>query len=260
MVADESQSIEQLPLLTEAERHKVLYEWNDTRTAFPDTQCIHQLFEEQVEKTPAAIAVRFEEASLSYEELNRRANQLAHYLRELGIRPDDRVALCVERGFEMIIALLAILKAGGAYVPLDPAYPPERLRFMLQDSDPVALITQSNLTHLFPDRNQDLPLVDLQAPSPAWQQYPQHNPDPQAIGLKPQHLAYVIYTSGSSGNPKGVLVEHRNLSNLIHWHWNCFTIKAGLRTSSLAGFGFDAAASEIWPCLLLDAPLVLLRV
>ena len=94
-------------------------------------------------KTPAAIAVRFEEASLSYEELNRRANQLAHYLRELGIRPDDRVALCVERGFEMIIALLAILKAGGAYVPLDPAYPPERLRFMLQDSDPVALITQS---------------------------------------------------------------------------------------------------------------------
>ena len=124
-------------MLPAAERHRVLYEWNDTRTEFPADKCMHELFEEQVGRTPDAVAVVFEDEQLSYAELNRRANQLAHYLRELGVGPDGRVAICVERGLEMIMALLAVLKAGGAYVPLDPAYPAERLRFMLEDVRPA---------------------------------------------------------------------------------------------------------------------------
>src|SRR6202012_5893266 len=137
MVADDAVTIDRLPLLPAAEREQLLYEWNDTAVEYPSDKCIHELFEQQVEKTPDATAVVFEDATLSYSELNRRANQLAHYLRELGVKPDDRVAICVERGFEMIVGLLGVLKAGGAYVPLDPAHPMERLRFMLEDSGPV---------------------------------------------------------------------------------------------------------------------------
>ena len=131
--------VEQLEVLPEAERRQVLYEWNETEAEYPRDRCVHELFEEQVEKTPEAVAVVFEEESVSYGELNRRANRLAHYLRSLGVRPDDRVAICLERGIEMIVALLGVLKAGGAYVPLDPGYPEERLRFMLEDSAPAAL-------------------------------------------------------------------------------------------------------------------------
>ena len=146
---DEASSPERLPLLSEEERRRVLYEWNETGVEYPDNKCIHELFEEQVKKTPKAEAVVFEDASLSYEELNRRANRLAHYLRELGVKPDERVAICVERGLEMVVGLLGILKAGGAYVPLDPEYPVERLRYMLEDSGPVALLTQGRLEGLF---------------------------------------------------------------------------------------------------------------
>ena len=143
-----STAVRALEVLPASERHRVLYQWNDTRTEYPSDKCVHQLFEEQVEKSPDATAVVFEDGQLTYAELNTRANQLAHYLIELGIRPDDRVAICVERGFEMIVALLAVLKAGGAYVPLDPAYPIDRLRFMIEDSEPVALLTQSHLAEV----------------------------------------------------------------------------------------------------------------
>jgi non-ribosomal peptide synthetase component F len=117
--------------LSEGEREQVLYGWNETKAEFPSEKCVHELFEEQVRRSPQATAIVFEKEELSYGELNARANRLAHYLRELGVRPDERVAICVERGFEMIVGLLAILKAGGAYVPLDPAYPEERLQYML---------------------------------------------------------------------------------------------------------------------------------
>ena len=156
----------------------------------------------------------FEDTSLSYAELNRKANQLAHHLRQLGVRADDRVAICVERSLEMMVGLLAILKAGGAYVPLDPAYPAERLRFMLEDSQPVALLTQKHLISEFSALNAALPVVDL-ADAALWQHTPEHNPDPNSIGLTPNHLAYVIYTSGSTGQPKGVMVEHRNITNFF---------------------------------------------
>ena len=130
-----------------------------TAREYPDDRCVHELFEAQAANVPDAIAVVFDDDQLSYGELNRRANQLAHHLRELGVRPDSRVAICVERSFEMIVGLLAILKAGGAYVPLDPDYPIERLRFMLEDASPVALLTQRPLMELFSDRPATLPVL-----------------------------------------------------------------------------------------------------
>ena len=145
IVADPDQSIATLPILTEAERHQILVEWNDTAADYPKDKCIHQLFEEQVERTPDAIALEFEDKQITYRELNRRANQLAHYLISLGIGPEKLVGICVERSIEMVVGLLGILKAGGAYVPLDPAYPKERLRFMLEDSQVSVLLTQENL-------------------------------------------------------------------------------------------------------------------
>ena len=217
MVADDTQSVDRLPLLGESERRCLLEEWNDTRTDYPADKCVHELFEEQVEKSPEATAVVYEDESLSYAELNRKANQLAHYLRELGVKPDDRVALCVERSLEMIVGLLAVLKAGGAYVPLDPAYPAERLRFMLEDSGPVALLTQSRLRHLFAELSQEMPVLDLDEHASPWREHSGANPHPDTVGLAPQHLAYVIYTSGSTGQPKGVMVQHRQSSARSVW-------------------------------------------
>ena len=217
MVADDTRKADHLPMLSAAERQQVLYEWNDTHTQYASDRCVHELFALQVEKTPQAIAVVFEQEELSYAELNRRANQLAHYLRQLGVRPDSRVAICVERSLEMVVALLAVLKAGGAYVPLDPAYPVDRLRFMIQDSEPVVLLTQQHLKEVFSEWEETLPIVDLGEQPAPWEQQPESNPAPASLGLKPTHLAYVIYTSGSTGTPKGVMVEHRSLVNLLTW-------------------------------------------
>ena len=195
-------SVSGLEVLPEEERRKLLYDWNDTATEFPADRCIHELFEQQVAATPEATAVVYEDASLSYQELNQRANRVAHALRERGVKPDDRVALCLERGLEMVIGLLGVLKAGGAYVPLDPAYPAERLRYMLEDSAPVALLTQSHLEALLTGFSPALPVLDLTEEA-RWAQQPDSNP--QRAGLTPEHLAYVIYTSGSTGMPKGVI-------------------------------------------------------
>lgn len=213
MVADDAQFVDRIPILPSTERHQLLYAWNDTKADYPGDKCVHQLFEEQVAKTPNAVAVDFEEQELTYAELNRKANQLAHYLRELGVRPDDRVALCAERGFEMIVALMAVLKAGGAYIPLDPAYPQDRLHFMLQDSEPVALLTQRHLARLFADSGTKPPMICLDEEAAAWQGQSTVNLSPASIGLTPQHLVYVIYTSGSAGSPKGVMVQHQNLAS-----------------------------------------------
>src|SRR5262249_38792339 len=150
----------------------------DTKVEYPAQACIHELFEAQVRKSPEAVAVVYEEKELTYAELNSRANQLAHYLRDLGVRPDDRVAIFVERSLEMIVGLLGILKAGGAYVPLDSEYPFERLAYMLKDSAPVALLTQSTLRELVHNVQSTLPVLDLTQPSPAWVNYPTTNPDP----------------------------------------------------------------------------------
>jgi len=251
-----SLAVRKLEVLPASEQHQLLYEWNDTRTEFPSQRCIHQLFEEQVRTCPDATAVVYEEASLTYAELNRHANRLAHYLRGLGVKPDARVAICVERGLEMVVALLAVLKAGGAYVPLDPAYPGERLRFMLEDCAPVALLTQKHLQPLFAEPPDAVRLVDVSADTTAWSHQLDSNPDCASVGLTPQHLAYVIYTSGSTGTPKGVMVEHRNVTRLFVATDAWFHFSRSDIWTLFHSYAFDFSVWEIWGALLYGGRLI----
>jgi natural product biosynthesis luciferase-like monooxygenase protein/amino acid adenylation domain-containing protein len=244
MADDPTMSIDRLPMLPADERQQVLYGWNEMVMDYPRERCVHQLFEEQVARTPEATALIFEDRQLSYAELNRQANRLAHYLRELGVKPDDRVALCLERGFEMMVGLLAVLKAGGAYVPLDPAYPAERLRFMLDDSAPVALLTQTHLRSLMPD-GFGFRVLLLENQSPAWNGYSDINPDPAAVALTSDHLAYVMYTSGSTGKPKGVMVGHRSVVNFL----GSMSVEPGMThldsILAVTSLSFDIAGLEL---------------
>jgi amino acid adenylation domain-containing protein len=257
MVADESQAVDRLPLLSATERHQVIKQWNETAVDYPREKLVHELFEEQVERTPDAVAVVFEDRQLTYAELNKKANRLAHYLQTLGVGPEARVGICLERSLEMVIGLLGILKAGGTYVPLDPAYPAERLQYMLEDTAPVAMLTQGHLRELLTGLKEALPVVDLTEVEPVWKAKSGMNPRRSEVGLRAEHLAYMIYTSGSTGAPKGVAIEHRSLMNLIHWHCEAFELRGGERSSSLAGFGFDASTWEIWPVLCAGAILQL---
>ena len=259
MTRTPEKSISVLPLLTEGEAHQLLHEWNNTQTAFPIDKCIHQLFEEQVKRTPDATAVMLGNSSLTYRELNCRANQLAHRLRTLGVKPDARVAICVERSFEMVAGLMAILKAGGAYVPLDPAYPLERLRYMLADAQPIALLTHGQLNGLVDGRADTFPVIDLMKPDASWNSQPETNPDAEEIGIKPHHLAYVIYTSGSTGQPKGVMVEHRGLCNMVQAQIKSFAIEPDSRVLQFASLSFDASISEIGITLCQGAALYLVQ-
>ncbi|HEV2399892.1 MAG TPA: amino acid adenylation domain-containing protein, partial [Candidatus Sulfotelmatobacter sp.] len=255
MVVDASQKVDSLSLLSDIERHQVLYKWNATAKEYPAEKCVHELFEEQVERTPEAIAVVFGDASLSYAELNRRANLLAHYLRGLGVKSDTRVALCVDRGFEMIVGLLAVLKAGGAYMPLDPGYPAERLRFMLEDSEPQVVLTQEHLRDQFDGINAKVPIVDLMM-AEAWNNHPESNPGTAPIGLTSRNLACMIYTSGSTGTPKGVMVEHRSIVNLMHAERNIYSMQPEDRVYQGASLSFDTSVEEIWLTLCAGATVV----
>ncbi|MFC3396063.1 amino acid adenylation domain-containing protein [Brenneria rubrifaciens] len=255
MATNVTRPLASLPMLPDAERRQLLVDFNATDADFPQHALIHQLFENQVERTPDAIAALFEERSLTYDELNRRANRLAHHLISLGVRPDDRIAICVERGLEMIVGLLGILKAGAAYVPLDPAYPAERLAYMLDDAAPVALLTQAPLLDAL---NSNLPAVLLDEPrSTLFGDLPDNNPDGRRLGLTPRHLAYVIYTSGSTGRPKGVMIEHHSLCNLAYAQIDAFRITANSRLLQFASFSFDACLSEVTTALCQGACLVL---
>src|SRR4028118_1518807 len=209
-VANPQQPISRLPLLTEIEQHQLLVEWNNTTKEYPRDKCIHELFQQQVTKTPDAVAVEFDGEQLTYQELNQRANQLAHHLITLGVSPEVLVGLCVERSPLMLIGLLAILKAGGAYVPLDPAYPAERLAYMLSDSQAQVLLTQQQLVNSLP--KTPAKVIGLDSDWKFIATHSQNNPQTQ---VKPHNLAYVIYTSGSTGAPKGVMIEHRSLVNFI---------------------------------------------
>ncbi|HEX8395547.1 MAG TPA: amino acid adenylation domain-containing protein, partial [Longimicrobium sp.] len=214
MAAGATRRVDRLPLLSAEERRRVVEEWNRTDAPYPAGSFIHERFEAQAGRTPDAVAVVFEDRRLTYGELNRRANRLAHHLRDLGVGPDVRVAICAERGPEMVVAVLGVLKAGGAYLPLDPGYPRERLLDMVQDSAPVAM-----LTHGVPAGRLaalHLPLVALGEDEASWAGQPDTNPERGA--LAPDHLTYVIYTSGSTGRPKGVEMTHRGASNLLHWY------------------------------------------
>jgi amino acid adenylation domain-containing protein len=252
IVANPQQRVSELSLLTEAERYQLLVEWNDTQAEFPQDKCIHELFEEQVEKTPDAVAVVFEDQQLTYKELNGRANQLAHYLKMLDVGPDVLVGICVERSPEMIVGLLGILKAGGAYVPLDANYPQERLAFMLEDTQVLVLLTQQKLVETLPEYQTQLVCLDSD-----WKVISQQSNNNLCSIVKLENLAYVIYTSGSTGTPKGVLIPHRGLSNLVFWHQCTFEITPLDRATQIVSTAFDASVWEIWPYLVSGASLFL---
>ena len=253
MVAKEWEIVDRLDLLSRKEREQVLYQWNDTGVEYPSSKRIHELFADQTEKTPQAVAVEYEGRQLTYAKLNRQANQLAHYLQILGVRPEARVAICVERGLEMIIGLLAILKAGGAYVPLDPAYPQERLQYMLEDSEPVALLTQAQCRERLGPLPAGLPTLDLTDAS-AWSSLPQVNPEAASLGHA-GHLAYVIYTSGSTGKPKGVMVSHQNLVNATFARKLAYGALG--RFLLLSSISFDSSVAGIFGSLLQGDTLII---
>ncbi|RAP57228.1 non-ribosomal peptide synthetase [Oleiagrimonas sp. MCCC 1A03011] len=248
LVADDQRSVSRLPLLSGAVRRQVLETWNATEASYPKDRCIHEWFEEQAQRVPSATAVACGQASLSYAELNRVANRVARRLRALGVKPDARVAICVERGIDMAVGVLGVLKAGGAYVPLDPAYPEERLRYIVADSEPVLFLTRG----AHPDVAGGVPVVDLDDLPDA----DESNLSVDEIGLAPTHLAYVIYTSGSTGKPKGVMIAHRNAGSLAATQIARFEPGPGSRVLQFASFSFDACVFEMLLAFCSGATLV----
>ena len=259
MVHSENEPMDRLPLLGKKERHQVLYAWNQTEAAYPAGKCIHELFEEQAERTPSAVALVYEDREVTYGDLNRQTNRLAHYLRRLGVKADTRVAICVERGLEMVVGLLGILKAGGAYVPLDPDYPAERLRYMVEHSRSVVLLLQRDLDGRLGEISDALPKLDLAALIQSSSDEAETNPDRASVELTPQNLAYVIYTSGSTGVPKGVLNEHGGVVNRLLWMQQAYGLQTHDAVLQKTPFSFDVSVWEFfWP-LLAGARLVMAR-
>jgi natural product biosynthesis luciferase-like monooxygenase protein/amino acid adenylation domain-containing protein len=256
IAAHSEATLSELPMLTEGELHQLLVRWNDTRADFPKGKCVHQLVEEQAERSPDALAVCDESTRLSYGELNSRATLLAAELRNFGVRPDVCVGVCLERSAQLVVALLAVWKAGGAYVPIDPAYPKERLKFMLEDAKMPVLITRQTINATLKLENANLGLVFVDVPNHATR--PTHHEErasPRIANPAPTDLAYVIYTSGSTGLPKGVEIEHARLLNLIAWHQRTYTVTPADRASQVANPAFDACVWELWPYLTAGASI-----
>jgi len=230
-------------MLTEVEQQQLLFEWNNTQADYPLDKCIHQLFEEQVERTPDNIAVVFEDQQLNYRELNARANQLAHYLQNLGVGPDVLVGICVERSLEMMVGLLGILKAGGGYLPIDPEYPTERLLYILQDAQVRVLLTQKHLIAGLPKHQSELVCLDTD-----WSFTTQAQESNPGCEVQPENLAYAIYTSGSTGEPKGVMIQHSSVVNLAHGlHQAIYAHHqiSPLRVSINGSLAFDTSVKQI---------------
>src|SRR5712692_7255983 len=236
--ADPDRTIGSLDILSPAERRTILHGWNDTARAVPSAT-LPELFAAQVARTPDAVAVVFEDQSLTYGELDARSSQLAHHLRDLGVGPETVVALCVERSPAMLIGLLGILKAGGTYLPLDPGYPHERLAFMLEDAGAPVLLTHSALLDRLPAHGAHT--VRLDADWPAIAQQPTSAP---ASFLQPHHPAYVVYTSGSTGTPKGVVVDHASFANKLLTLREHFKVGPDFRTALYLSCAFDASIKQ----------------
>jgi amino acid adenylation domain-containing protein len=243
-----------LPLLDAQERHRILIDWNDTARPYPQDLCLHQLFEQQAARTPDALAIEYEGATLSYGELNRRANQLARLLRRKGVGPDVLVGVFAERSFEMVLALLAILKAGGAYVPLDPSYPAARLAHMLEDARTPLVVAQPHLAKQLPSQAKEVHLLD-----PSWAAYADEAAEDLDALCTSQNLAYTIFTSGSTGRSKGAMNEHRAICNRLLWMQEQYSLEADDRVLQKTQFSFDVSVWEFfWP-LLAGARLVIAR-
>lgn len=238
---DQETSVSRLPIMSETERQQLLVEWNDTRIEYPPVQCVHQLFEAQVERTPNAAAVTYDNQSLTYIELNQRSNQLRHYLAARGVQAGSLVAIYMERSIDMLIAVLAILKSGAAYVPLDPIYPHDRLAFMLSDSSPAVLLTKQRMLAQLPASGTNVLCIDSAGEEIA----KQATENIQSTATR-ENLAYVIYTSGSTGKPKGVCLPHRALTNLIFWQLNNSQLPQGSRTVQFTSLSFDVSFQEVF--------------
>src|SRR5260370_12688580 len=242
-------AVQSLQVLPAAERHQLLYEWNATEVAYPKDKCIPELFEEQVAKSPEAIAVVFEEASLSYAELNRRANQLGYHLEPLGVRPDVRVAIILERSIELVVAELAILKCGAGYVPIDPTFPGERKVFMVEDSEASIVLSVEKM---------DLPeMIAVTRINLDKNRATEGTGDSPDLYVKSDAVAYIMYTSGSSGQPKGVLVPHQAIIRLVRNNGYA-QFEANDRVAFAANPAFDASTLEVWAPLLNGGRIVLI--
>ncbi|NES02959.1 MAG: amino acid adenylation domain-containing protein [Okeania sp. SIO2F4] len=240
-----------LPLLTEAEKHQILVEWNNTQQNYPQNKCIHQLFEQQVENTPDKLAVNFEAESLTYRELNQKACKLANYLQYLEIKPNTLIGICLERSLEMVIGIIGILKAGGAYVPLDPSYPQERLNYMLSDSGVKIVLSQNKIVEKLSEYDGKIICLDAD-----WENIKLQSDRNIANVCNLKNIAYVIYTSGSTGKPKGVLVTHRNLLHSTQARINYYQepLSSYLLLSS---FAFDSSVAGIFWTLCVGGTLIL---
>ena len=251
-VADPDAPLSALPLLTPAERHQLVVAWNATDADYPREACLHELFEAQVRRRPDAVAVLAGDATLTYAELDRRANRLAHALRRLGVAPEARVGICLERAVELVVAILGVLKAGGAYVPLDPGYPRERLAFMLEDAKVAVLLTQARLRAAVPAGTT--PCVCLDADAGALAREPDHAP---ASDVTAEHLAYVIYTSGSTGRPKGIALRHTGVVNNLVDLNRSFAIGPADRVLAISSPSFDMCVYEVLGTLEAGGAIVL---
>lgn len=244
-----------LPILSEGERRRVIHAFNATQAMYPQHKLVHELFEEQVERTPSSTAIIHEDQALTYAELNYKANQVAWYLTARGARPDEIVAICAARSVDMVVGLLGILKAGAAYMPLDPSYPMERLQYMLADTNPRIVLTQEKLKPTIPAVRAEV--IALDAPD-AFSDCCAQNLSAKHIRVRPENPVYVIYTSGSTGRPKGTGMPHRSMVNLIEWHRRTFPSTERKRVLQFAGLSFDVAFQEIFSTLCLGGSLVLL--
>jgi amino acid adenylation domain-containing protein/non-ribosomal peptide synthase protein (TIGR01720 family) len=251
IAADPDQRLSELPLLTRSQLQQLVRDWNDTKTDYPRDKCLHQLFEAQADRTPDAVAVSFRGEQLTYDALNRRANQLGNYLQGLSVGPETVIAIYTERSLEMIVGLLGILKAGGAYLPLDPHEPAERLIYMLQEARTSLLLTQQGLSQSIPSSGLSTVYLDAD-----WERIARCSERPPIVEVTSQNLAYVIYTSGSTGRPKGVMVESQAVCNHLLWMQRAFPLTGADRTLLKYPFNFDASICEIFSPLLAGARLI----
>ncbi|MEW6738051.1 MAG: amino acid adenylation domain-containing protein, partial [Acidobacteriota bacterium] len=253
IVAEPNRRLSDLSILSATEQQQLLVEFNDTNASYRSDICIHQLFEEQVERTPYAVAVVYKQEELTYLELNCRANQLAHYLRSIGVGAEVLVGICVEHSMEMVIALLGILKAGGAYLPLDPTYPKQRLAYILTDAGIPVLITQQHLQSILPEHRALTVTIDAQ-----WEQISRYNQENPLTDLTAENLAYVIYTSGSTNQPKGVLALHKGAINRFNWMWKTYPFDVADFCCQKTTLNFVDSVWEIFGPLLQGIPILIL--